>query len=72
MPFWTRRLLVKPGVTGWAQVHAGYAYDCESAEEKLSYDLWYIRHRRLSVDIAVCLRTATMMLRSMLTPGRSA
>jgi len=72
VPHWTRRLLVKPGVTGWAQVHAGYAYDCESAAEKLSYDLWYIRHRRLSVDIAVCLRTATMMLRSMVARGRPA
>jgi lipopolysaccharide/colanic/teichoic acid biosynthesis glycosyltransferase len=47
-------------------VCAGYAHDCESAAEKLSYDLWYIRHRRLSVDIAVCVRTAALMLRSLL------
>jgi exopolysaccharide biosynthesis polyprenyl glycosylphosphotransferase len=69
VPFWTRRLLVKPGVTGWAQVSAGYAADCATAAEKLSYDLWYIRHRRLAIDIAVCLRTCTMMLRSFLALG---
>jgi exopolysaccharide biosynthesis polyprenyl glycosylphosphotransferase len=65
-PFWSRRLLIKPGVTGWAQICSGYAADCETSADKLSYDLWYIRHRNLAVDVAVCLKTAGLMLSSLL------
>jgi exopolysaccharide biosynthesis polyprenyl glycosylphosphotransferase len=65
MPFWSRRLLIKPGVTGWAQVRSGYAADCASCADKLSYDLWYIRHRSLAVDIAVCMKTAALMVSSL-------
>ncbi len=64
-PFWSRRLLIKPGVTGWAQICSGYAADCEASADKLSYDLWYIRHRNLAVDVAVCLKTATLLLSSL-------
>jgi exopolysaccharide biosynthesis polyprenyl glycosylphosphotransferase len=64
MPFWSRRLLIKPGVTGWAQVSSGYSADCASCADKLSYDLWYIRHRSLAVDLAVCLRTARLIVSS--------
>ena len=63
VPFWTRRLLVKPGLTGWAQVRQGYAAGVEGTSDKLSYDLWYIRHRSLTVDIAICLRTLAVVLR---------
>jgi exopolysaccharide biosynthesis polyprenyl glycosylphosphotransferase len=64
-PFWSRRLLIKPGVTGWAQVCSGYAADCEASADKLSYDLWYIRHRNLAVDVAVCLKTGGLLLSSL-------
>jgi len=65
VPFWTRRLLVKPGITGWAQLRCGYAFDTESAAEKLSYDLWYLRNRNLVVDLAICAKTvSTLLLRS--------
>ena len=57
VPFWSRRLLVKPGITGWAQVQCGYKSDCDGMAEKLSYDLWYLRHRSVLVDLAVCLLT---------------
>jgi exopolysaccharide biosynthesis polyprenyl glycosylphosphotransferase len=57
VPYWSRRLLMKPGVTGWAQVRCGYASDCTSAAEKLSYDFWYMRHTSLAVDVAVCIET---------------
>jgi lipopolysaccharide/colanic/teichoic acid biosynthesis glycosyltransferase len=57
VPFWNRRLLVKPGITGWAQVRSGYAADRESTIEKLSYDLWYVRHRTLLLDLAICAKT---------------
>ncbi len=62
VPFWTRRHLVKPGLTGWAQVRQGYTASAEATSDKLSYDLWYIRHRSLTVDIAICLRTLAVVL----------
>ena len=58
VPYWSRRLLVRPGMTGWAQVRCGYATDCASSAEKLSHDFWYMRHSNLAVDLAVCVRTA--------------
>ena len=61
VPFWNRRLLVKPGITGWAQVRCGYASDCEDMETKLSYDLWYLRNRSLIVDLAVCMLTVVAL-----------
>jgi exopolysaccharide biosynthesis polyprenyl glycosylphosphotransferase len=57
IPFWNRRLLVKPGITGWAQVRSGYAADRDGTIEKLSYDLWYVRHRTLLLDLAICAKT---------------
>ncbi len=62
VPSWRRRLLVKPGITGWAQVRSGYAADCESTAVKLSYDLWYLRHRNLVIDLAVCAKTFFIVL----------
>jgi exopolysaccharide biosynthesis polyprenyl glycosylphosphotransferase len=57
VPYWSRRLLVKPGLTGWAQLHSGYADSCATTADKLSYDLWYMRHRTLLLDVAICART---------------
>ncbi|HXH97219.1 MAG TPA: exopolysaccharide biosynthesis polyprenyl glycosylphosphotransferase [Gaiellaceae bacterium] len=62
VPYWTRRHLVKPGLTGWAQVRQGYTASAEATSEKLSYDLWYIRHRSLVVDLAILLRTFAVVL----------
>ena len=67
VPFFTRRLLVKPGITGWAQLRRDYTSDSEGAADKLSYDLWYLRHRNLTVDLAICAKTfASLFVR----PGR--
>jgi exopolysaccharide biosynthesis polyprenyl glycosylphosphotransferase len=57
VPHWSRRLMVKPGITGWAQVRSGYAADLSAAADKLSYDLWYLRNHNLLIDLAVCART---------------
>jgi exopolysaccharide biosynthesis polyprenyl glycosylphosphotransferase len=62
VPFWTRRHLVKPGITGWAQVRRGYTADAEGTADKLSYDLWYLRHRSLVIDLAVCVKTFTTIV----------
>jgi exopolysaccharide biosynthesis polyprenyl glycosylphosphotransferase len=67
VPFFTRRLLVKPGITGWAQLRRDYASDTDGAAEKLAYDLWYVRHRNLAVDLAICAKTFSSIL---LRPGR--
>jgi exopolysaccharide biosynthesis polyprenyl glycosylphosphotransferase len=62
VPFWTRRHLVKPGITGWAQISCGSKADTEGTLEKLSYDLWYLRHRSLSVDLGICAKTVVALL----------
>ena len=62
VPFWTRRHLLKPGITGWAQVRSGYAADTLATEEKLAYDLWYLRHCSLLVDSVICLLTLPRVL----------
>ena len=58
VPFWSRRDLLKPGITGWAQVRGGYASDALETEEKLAYDLWYLRHCSLLVDTVICMLDA--------------
>ena len=62
VPFWSRRHLLRPGITGWAQLRAGYAADSLATEEKLSYDLWYLRHQSLLVDALICARTVPSLL----------
>jgi exopolysaccharide biosynthesis polyprenyl glycosylphosphotransferase len=62
VPFYRARLLVKPGITGWAQVNFGYASTIDETIIKLEYDLFYIKHRNLLLDLIVLLRTpATIM-----------
>ncbi len=57
VPFYRARLLVKPGITGWAQVNFGYAATVEDTGVKLEYDLYYIKHRNLALDLLILLRT---------------
>ncbi len=62
IPFYRARLLVKPGVTGWAQVNYGYYATVEEMAVKLEYDLYYIKHRNLLMDIFIILRTIGQVL----------
>jgi exopolysaccharide biosynthesis polyprenyl glycosylphosphotransferase len=57
IPFYRARLLVKPGITGWAQVNFGYAATVEDTAIKLEYDLYYIKHRNILMDTVILLRT---------------
>jgi lipopolysaccharide/colanic/teichoic acid biosynthesis glycosyltransferase len=57
VPFYRARLLVRPGITGWAQVNFGYASSIEDTIIKLEYDLYYIKHRSLRLDLLILLRT---------------
>jgi len=62
VPFWTRRHLVKPGITGWAQVRRGYTADTSGTAEKLAYDLYYLKYRSLLLDLAIIAWTARTVL----------
>jgi lipopolysaccharide/colanic/teichoic acid biosynthesis glycosyltransferase len=62
IPFYRARLLVKPGITGWAQVNYGYSATVEEVAIKLEYDLYYIKHRNLLMDLLILLRTFTQVL----------
>jgi lipopolysaccharide/colanic/teichoic acid biosynthesis glycosyltransferase len=62
VPFWTRRHLVKPGITGWAQVRHGYTADAMATADKLAFDLYYLKHRSLLFDIAIMWRTVGTVL----------
>lgn len=62
IPFYRARLLVKPGVTGWAQINYGYVSTVGDTEVKLEYDLYYIKHRTLLMDLRIILRTIGTML----------
>ncbi|HKJ27249.1 MAG TPA: sugar transferase [Anaerolineales bacterium] len=57
IPFYRARLLVKPGIAGWAQIHLNYAANIDETRIKLEYDLYYIKHRNLWMDITILLRT---------------
>lgn len=63
IPFYRTRLVIRPGVTGWAQVQYDYGADDIDAEVKLEYDLYYIRHQSLALDVQIMIRTAGKMLR---------
>lgn len=57
IPFYDRRHMVRPGLTGWAQVRFRYGDSIEATFEKLQYDLYYLKNRSLLLDIEIILRT---------------
>lgn len=57
IPFYRERLLVPPGITGWAQVKFPYAASIDAARRKLQYDLYYIKHMSFFLDCLILLRT---------------
>lgn len=63
VPFYRARLLVKPGLTGWAQINYGYVASVTETAVKIEYDLYYIKHRTLGMDFQIILRTIGTVLR---------
>jgi sugar transferase (PEP-CTERM system associated) len=64
IPFYGQRHVVKPGVTGWAQVRYSYGASVEDALEKMQYDLYYVKHMSLMFDVMIALETIkTVVLR---------
>jgi exopolysaccharide biosynthesis polyprenyl glycosylphosphotransferase len=63
IPHFRSRLLVKPGLTGWAQVRSGYASTIPELTRKLEYDLYYIKNRSLRLDLQILASTFITVLR---------
>ncbi len=63
IPFYEMRLLVPPGITGWAQIHMENDASVEDAPEKMQYDLYYVKHRSFVLDLLVIIRTIFIILR---------
>lgn len=57
IPFWMLRYLVKPGLTGWAQINYDYGASIEDSREKLKYDLFYIKNFSLYLDLKIIFKT---------------
>lgn len=62
IPFYQKRHLVKPGVTGWAQVKYTYGSTTHDALEKLQYDLYYIKRRSFILDLIIIIKTVDVVL----------
>ncbi len=63
VPYYDTRMMVKPGLTGWAQVHYRYASSTDDAFIKLEYDLYYITHWSFWVDLYVLFRTVSVVVK---------
>jgi len=62
MPFYQTRHVIKPGLTGWAQVNYSYGDSIKDSLIKLQYDLYYIKHRSISLDINITIKTISTIL----------
>jgi exopolysaccharide biosynthesis polyprenyl glycosylphosphotransferase len=62
MPFYETRHVVKPGLTGWAQVNYSYGESIEESLIKLQYDLYYIKHRSVFLDLSITFKTITTIV----------
>jgi sugar transferase (PEP-CTERM system associated) len=62
IPYYDERHTVYPGITGWAQINFPYGSTLEDAEEKLEYDLYYLKHMSLGLDLVIMAKTLRVML----------
>ena len=62
LPYYNRRHLIKPGLTGWAQVRCGYAGSDAGSAWKLCHDLFYLKHQSLGLDLAILAETARTLV----------
>jgi lipopolysaccharide/colanic/teichoic acid biosynthesis glycosyltransferase/tetratricopeptide (TPR) repeat protein len=63
-PLYGLRLRVKPGVTGWAQIHRDYGFSLENFRLNLQYDLFYVKNRSLWLDLRILMKTVVFVLRN--------
>lgn len=62
IPFYRYRHIVRPGITGWAQVNQGHVASIDEVDDKLQYDFYYIKHLSYWLDIVIALRTLRVVL----------
>jgi sugar transferase (PEP-CTERM system associated) len=62
IPYYRQRWVVKPGATGWAQVNRGYCATLKDNEEKLGYDLFYIKNASIGLDLLILFKTVKILL----------
>ena len=63
IPYYNIRHIIRPGLTGWAQVNFRYGASVEDSIEKLQYELYYIKHRCFILDISIILKTIKIVLK---------
>lgn len=64
IPLYARRLHIRPGITGWAQIKGNYDQSIEDVKQKLNFDLFYLENMSLSLDLKIMLNTLYVMLSS--------
>jgi lipopolysaccharide/colanic/teichoic acid biosynthesis glycosyltransferase len=62
IPYYAQRHTIKPGITGWAQVRYRYGATIEDAEEKLQYDLYYVKNMSIFLDLLILLSSIQVVL----------
>ena len=62
IPFYPTRHIIKPGLTGWAQVNTSYGASVDESLLKLQYDLYYIKHRNIFLDLNIVIKTLSTVL----------
>lgn len=63
VPFYEERYIIKPGLSGWAQINYRYGSSIQDSAEKLQYDLYYIKNRSLILDLGIILKTINISIR---------
>ena len=63
IPFYQERYLIKPGLSGWAQIKFGYGSSIEDNFEKVQYDLYYVKNRSFVLDLSIMLKTINIVLK---------
>jgi sugar transferase (PEP-CTERM system associated) len=63
IPFYDVRNMIRPGLTGWAQIRYGYGATLAESREKLAYDLYYVKHQTLGLDLLIMFETIKTILR---------
>jgi lipopolysaccharide/colanic/teichoic acid biosynthesis glycosyltransferase len=62
IPYYSLRMVVRPGITGWAQIKHGYSVSHEDVTEKMRYDLYYVKHMSLWFDLRILVDTVKIVL----------
>jgi len=62
IPYYSLRLVVRPGLTGWAQIRYGYSVSLEQVTEKMRHDLFYIKHMSPALDLRILVDTVKIVL----------